>query len=111
VSDSPVGYLLLFGVAGFIIYQIYLGAKAPRKKVCKSCGFLGVPDSTTPGSLAIEIVLWLCLIVPGLIYSLWRANSRHDICAKCGGAEVIPADSPIGKNIIANINDGGGRSP
>lgn len=65
------------------------------RKLCSSCGHVGRPKTVTPGSLLIEAVLWLCLLVPGLIYSLWRINRRHDACAKCGAATLLPLDSPV----------------
>jgi hypothetical protein len=68
------------------------------RKLCSSCGHVGRPKSVTPGSILIEAVLWLCLIVPGLIYSLWRINRRHEACAKCGAATLLPMDSPVAAN-------------
>jgi len=64
---------------------------------CKDCGTIAAPATDTPGSILIELVLWLCFIIPGLIYSLWRHNKRHDVCAKCGGAHLIPPDSPLAR--------------
>lgn len=62
---------------------------------CKDCGTIAAPATDTPGSILIELVLWLCFIIPGLIYSLWRHSRRHDVCAKCGSAHLIPPDSPL----------------
>lgn len=50
---------------------------------CKLCGFKGKPKVKTRGSVAIELVLWCCLLIPGLVYSLWRVTSRVKICAHC----------------------------
>jgi hypothetical protein len=61
---------------------------------CTDCGHQAAPSTDTPGSILIELVLWLCFIVPGLIYSLWRHNKRRPVCAMCGGAHLIPAKSP-----------------
>lgn len=61
---------------------------------CDRCGAVGAPKTDTPGSIWIEVVLWLCFVVPGLIYSIWRLNKRHRVCATCGSPELIPADSP-----------------
>lgn len=63
-------------------------------RYCLRCGYTGEPTTVTPGSILIELVLWLFMIVPGLVYSLWRINRRHDACPKCGSADLIPADSP-----------------
>ncbi|HEV2348917.1 MAG TPA: hypothetical protein VG028_03620 [Terriglobia bacterium] len=46
----------------------------------------------TPGSFAIEIVLWLCFLFPGLIYSIWRLTARHETCPKCGEKSLIPME-------------------
>lgn len=50
------------------------------KIVCTACGYVGEPTTATKGSFGVELVLWLCLIIPGLIYSIWRLSSRHDAC-------------------------------
>lgn len=71
---------------------------------CKSCGTVGEPASSTPGSISIEVVLWLCFIVPGLIYSLWRLSRRHKVCPSCGSTEIVPADSPVGRTIAGPAN-------
>ena len=77
--------------------------------VCTSCGYVGEPRSITKGSIWIELVLWLCFLLPGLIYSVWRLSSRHEGCPTCGHTTLIPADSPIGQkfireNLPANAN-------
>lgn len=71
------------------------------KLVCKDCGFVGTGTTITKGSIFIELVLWCFLIVPGLIYSIWRHTTRHKGCPKCGSAHLIPADSPIGQRFIS----------
>lgn len=68
--------------------------------VCTKCGHVGPPTSITKGSFAIEVVLWLCFIIPGLIYSLWRLSSRHQACAMCGNAEILPPEAPIAQKFL-----------
>ena len=105
MTDFTFFYWLAFAFIAYLIYQIWKGYKlgVSGGMVCKSCGFVGNPKSAVRGSIGIEIVLWLCLIIPGLIYSIWRGSSRYDACPQCGGKEMIPADSPIGRKIIAEI--------
>jgi hypothetical protein len=67
--------------------------------ICSACGTTGKPKSETPGSILIEIILWLCFIVPGLIYSIWRHTKRHDVCRSCGAAQLLPVDSPAGRSL------------
>lgn len=64
---------------------------------CSTCGHEGPTSRKTKGGLLIEIVLWCFFIVPGLVYSLWRLNSRHNVCAKCGSTALVPVDSPVAR--------------
>ncbi len=71
-----------------------------RSMVCTTCGHHGPTRAHTRGSLAIEIVLWLAFILPGLVYSLWRLSSRRQVCASCGAESILPADSPVGRRML-----------
>jgi hypothetical protein len=73
------------------------------QKVCKQCGTVDSPASKTPGSILIEIILWLCFLVPGLIYSIWRHTRRHDVCRACGSAELVPVNTPLGRQMVASL--------
>lgn len=70
---------------------------------CIRCGHVGEPKSATPGSFGIELLLWLCVLLPGLIYSLWRLNRRRDVCAMCASPDLIPADSPRGQQVVEQL--------
>lgn len=67
--------------------------------VCTRCEHVGEPAQHTPGSFGLELLLWLLLIVPGLLYSVWRLHSRSDRCAVCGSADLVPLQSPRGQEI------------
>lgn len=71
-----------------------------KDMVCVNCGYRGKPKTVTKGSILIEIVLWLALIVPGIIYSLWRLTTRHSACPQCAAANMVPAGSPRGRKLI-----------
>ena len=68
--------------------------------LCTACGYTGEPRSVTKGSMSIEIILWLCLIIPGLIYSIWRLSSRYEACPYCGNENIIPIFSPVAQKFI-----------
>ena len=68
--------------------------------VCTRCGYVGEPTAITKGSLGIELILWLCLLIPGLIYSIWRLSSRQDGCPSCGGTALIPRTSPMAQKFL-----------
>ena len=69
--------------------------------VCTSCGYVGEPKVITKGSMDVEIVLWLCFLIPGLIYSVWRRSSGQDGCPSCGQtAALIPRASPMAQKFL-----------
>lgn len=79
--------------------------------ICAKCGSIGDTTKTTPGSIWIELILWLCLLIPGLIYSFWRISKRHEACGKCGSPDVIPIESPVGRKIAAETNQQSADAP
>lgn len=68
---------------------------------CQNCGAVGVPKSRVKGSFLVEIVLWLCFLIPGLIYSIWRLTTKEKVCPTCGAPNMIPTDSPRAKAALA----------
>jgi hypothetical protein len=52
------------------------------------------------GSILIELLLLCFFIVPGIIYSIWRLNTRQKICPKCKNPSMIPSDSPVGAKLL-----------
>src|SRR5690606_29737256 len=85
-------------ILAVIVYVAYraVASGAPRGAAmyCSSCGAEGATRTATKGSIWLEIVLWLCFIVPGLIYSIWRITTRHQVCASCGALTLMPPNSP-----------------
>jgi len=79
------------------------------KSLCKTCGWMGKPRTETKGHFAIEVVLWLCFIVPGLIYSLWRLGSNYDACPLCKSTLLVPASSPAGRKLLDEYGQRPGR--
>jgi hypothetical protein len=71
--------------------------------ICANCGTIGEPVTITKGSFIIELFLWICLIVPGIVYSLWRLTTRGKACRSCRSTNIIPLDSPMGKKLQSQI--------
>lgn len=69
------------------------------RQICTTCAHRGYPITVTKGRTIIEIILWLCFLLPGLAYSLWRISTRREACPSCGNSSMIPETSPIGKKI------------
>ncbi len=69
-------------------------------KLCTSCGFVGLPKKFTKGSFLVELILWLFMLLPGLIYSIWRLSSQYEGCPQCEAKTMIPLDSPVAKTFL-----------
>lgn len=72
-----------------------------KKMICTMCGMTGKPKRVSQGSILIEIVLWCCLLVPGILYSLWRMTSKKTVCRHCGSPNMVPLNSPVGRQVHA----------
>jgi len=57
---------------------------------CAECGYEGRSKTFVKGSFIVEALLWFCFLLPGLIYSMWRATSgRYQGCPECKSRRVI----------------------
>jgi hypothetical protein len=97
-SFSAVHWVI-FGIILFVLLKAAVPANT-KPMICPTCGGQGKPVAKVRGSFWIEAILWLCLIVPGVIYSIWRLGSRHMTCPHCQAAGVIPLDTPRGQELI-----------
>jgi hypothetical protein len=73
-----------------------------QQLICSACGHVGSSKTAIKGSGWIELILLLCFIIPGIIYSVWRSSSRHKTCPSCGSTNLIPLNSPIGRKLLAD---------
>lgn len=74
------------------------------KLICKDCGSTKGNKRSMRGSILIEIILWVCFIVPGLIYSIWRHTTVTRACKSCGSSSLVPVNSPIGKKLLEEMS-------
>lgn len=72
----------------------------PATHICRTCLSQVRPVKTTPGSFFIELILWLCFLIPGIIYSIWRLNGQHRICPVCRSRDIVPLDTPAAAVLI-----------
>lgn len=73
---------------------------AEEKIVCTACGYIGESKTVTKGHFALEVVLWLCFLIPGIIYSIWRLATRFEACPTCGNVNPLPASAPMAQKFI-----------
>ena len=76
-----------------------------EEMVCTNCGSRGFPKKITKGSFLIELVLWLCFFIPGLIYSCWRVSSRYEACPNCKAPNMLPFNSPRAQDILKQTSN------
>jgi len=71
-----------------------------KESVCKDCGYTGNLRKRSRANELIALILLLFFILPGLIYLIWGWSSRACRCPQCKGSNVIPADSPVGRQLV-----------
>lgn len=74
--------------------------------ICKNCGSIHNGAQALPGSGWIELVLWLCYLVPGAIYSIWRRTQRRAVCPACGSRDLVGLDTPVGHGLVRQFHGG-----
>ncbi len=72
--------------------------------ICVHCGFRGSPVRVNRGHIYFELFLWLCLIVPGIIYSAWRRIRKQEVCPECLNPEMISIYSRKARTMMALAN-------
>jgi hypothetical protein len=98
-SFSLFHWLIAAGVL-FALYKIIKSMDSSTHSAanpafhCMTCGTDGPGKTRTRGSIAIEIILWLCFLVPGLVYSIWRLTTRREVCTACGSETIVPFSAP-----------------
>ncbi len=98
--------VVIFVVGGRAILSL---SSRPSEEplICTTCGAqTDMPKSTTRGSLVIQIILWFALVIPGLLYALWRQSTRRKVCPTCGSATLIVANTPEGRKLAARFSEG-----
>jgi len=58
-----------------------------------------VPRSFTPGSIGVEILLWLFFGI-GILYSVWRLSGRKIVCPTCLSPDIVHALTPRGRELL-----------
>lgn len=68
--------------------------------ICASCGTPNDGTTEVRGSIGMELVLWLCFLVPGLLYSIWRLTTKRRVCRACHQPSLVPIKSPVGQKLM-----------
>lgn len=99
--------LLIMGGLAYMVFSFIAGIFKSNGKIsesantiCTHCGTRGSPKRMTRGNIGIEIVLWICFLVPGLIYSIWRLTTKQDVCPSCEQPGMINVNTPNGRLLV-----------
>jgi hypothetical protein len=103
MESNILGYVIFAVVAAVLLRPVYIGFIQGKdehegRKHCMTCGIDAVPAEENKGNGLIEIILWICFILPGLIYSIWRRTNVVEICPSCGARPMVPFASPSAIN-------------
>jgi uncharacterized membrane protein YqaE (UPF0057 family) len=108
-NDSNIGpiSLLLFLVPALLLVISVIvrnrGIKNKGDLICLKCGAIGLPKSVIKGSFVIEVLLWLFMLLPGMIYTVWRITSRTQVCKSCGSENLVPLCSPMARKLVKEL--------
>lgn len=73
-------------------------------ELCTQCLNQVKPKKGVRGYFIIEIMLYLLMVLPGIIYTLWRiTGGREKSCPQCGGHNFVPLNSPAANALLASI--------
>jgi hypothetical protein len=92
---SPSLFVAVLIFAAIAAASGYSAFKTPAILYCRHCGANASPVRHMPGSFVMELFLWLCFLIPGLIYSIWRSVGVEAVCPICGAPHMIPLNSPV----------------
>lgn len=59
---------------------------------CTNCKVYA-PYANNRGNGWIEVVLYICYIIPGVIYSIWRRRGNSKVCATCKQTSLVSSAS------------------
>ena len=69
-STGNVGLPILIVFVGLLVWGVRASrAGSSTALYCTNCGTVGAPVTRVKGSFGVELLLWICFLVPGLIYT------------------------------------------
>jgi hypothetical protein len=69
--------------------------------VCLDCNsYTSNPDIGMPGYTIVEIALYFCYVIPGVIYSIWRRTQHVRTCKMCHKDRLIEVMTPEARTLF-----------
>ena len=72
-----------------------------KEEICTDCGSCQPAVLRNRGYGWVELVCWMALVVPGLMYSIWRRARRRWVCPYCGNPSMVSVHSPRARRILS----------
>ncbi len=69
--------------------------------ICTACQYVGRPAKELRGSGAVELILLLLGVFPGVAYGIWRHRGPIELCPRCRH-HVVPVEDPEGVALLAS---------
>jgi len=91
--DTSLIVIAVITIVVLIIMYLSTHEKIVKKR-CAVCDRTSFPITRRKGYFALEIVLWILFILPGIVYSVWRLCAPKDVkCPHCGSVnKMIPVE-------------------
>ena len=111
--EEPMrGLALVFSVlvvAAILIFVAFLLRRQEKRHpaksgavemYCTSCGNVAPATRSLRGNSFITFLLIWFMLIPAIVYSIWRHSGSYDHCSACGKATMIPLSSPIAQKAL-----------
>ena len=100
---------VLIGIAAFVLIVYMIQGPGPGgEQICTNCYTIGQSKRHYKGSFFIELILFLCFIINGIIYGIWRTSGGR-VCPACGHETMIPVNTPRGQQLLRAAEAGAPR--
>lgn len=107
-AESSLATAIFLILVGLIVLSYYFLKTVKNKNIseyniCTNCGSRNI-EKIAKGSCLMEIVLFLLLFIPWIIYVIWRQTNVTLRCKNCKSYNIIPIDSPKGRRLLKELN-------
>ena len=93
VLDPPADFEVQFFWQGGVLMA------QDENEICADCGSTEPAVKASRGSGWVELFLYVLMIIPGVIYSLWRRARSRFVCSYCGNPSMVPVHDPRAQKI------------
>jgi len=97
-------FFIIISFCAIIGLCIYNSFPHTEGLFCLNCGYNGKMLRKQQGSGLIELILWLLILIPGIIYSIWRGQKKIYTCPECKSNDIVGKDHIKAKEYKETLN-------